>query len=105
MKKKIKKTIILVAIIVIIYFGYNFLFKKDTYRGFYYPGGCLTCEEDYIISPDLNSAEDCVRWAEGIKAQKGDQYDLWECGKNCKWKDGFSVCETTFGEEGTGQHY
>lgn len=104
MEEKIKKMIILIIVIAVIYFGYNLLFKKDTYRGFYYPDGCLVCD-NYIVSPDLNSAEDCVKWAEGIKSQSGNPKDLWECGKNCKWKEGFSICETTFGEEGTGEHY
>ena len=104
MQEKIKKIIILIIAITVIYLGYNLLFKKDTYRGLYYPDGCLVCD-NYIVSPDLKSAEDCVKWAEGIKGQSGNPKDLWECGKNCEWKDGFSMCETTFGEEGTGIHY
>lgn len=80
------------------------MFKKDTYRGFFYPDGCLVCD-DYIISPDLKSAEDCVKWGEGLKASRENLNDTWECGKNCKWKDGLSVCETTFDTEGTGIHY
>ncbi len=95
---------ILILIIAFIYFGYNFLFKKDNYQGFYYPNGCLTCN-NYIISPDLKSAEECVKWGEGIKSQSGNLTDRWECGKNCKWEGGFSLCEETFGEEGTGVHY
>ncbi len=104
MKEKIKIIIILIVIIVVIYFGYSFLFKKDIYRGFYYLDGCLVCD-DYIVSPDLNSAEDCVKWAEGIKGQSSNSNDTWECGKNCKWEGELSVCEETFGEEGTGTHY
>jgi len=104
MKEKITKIGISIIIIAVIYFGYTTFFKKDTYRGLYYPDGCLVCD-NYIVSPDLNSAEDCVKWAEGIKSQSGNPKDLWECGKNCKWKDGFSVCKETFGEEGTSIHY
>jgi hypothetical protein len=104
MKEKIKKILIFIIVIAIIYFGYNFLFKKDTYRGIFYPNGCLTCD-DYIVSPDLDSAEDCVMWGEGLRASRKNPNDTWECGKNCKWKNGLSICETTFGMEGTGEHY
>jgi len=105
MKEKIKKVTILIIVIGVIYFGYNIFFDKDTYKGFYYPNGCLVCEKDYIISPNLNSAEDCVKWTEGIKSQSENPNDIWECGKNCKPKIGFYVCEETFGEEGTGVYY
>jgi hypothetical protein len=104
MQEKIKKIIILIIVLAAIYFGYNFLFRKDIYRGFYYPNGCLVCD-NYIVSPDLNSAEDCVKWAEGIKNLNKNPQDLWECGKNCRWENGFSVCKETFGENGTGTHY
>jgi len=98
------KIIISIIIVAIVYFGYSFLFKKDVFRGIYYPNGCLICD-NYIVSPDLNSAEDCVRWAEGLKGNSKNPNDTWECGKDCKWKNGLSVCEETFGEEGTGIHY
>lgn len=62
-----KQIITLIIVVVIIYFGYSFLFKKNTYQGIYYLDGCLTCD-NYIVSPDLKSAEDCVKWAEGIKS-------------------------------------
>lgn len=104
MKEKIKKILISIVVIIVIYFGYSLLFSKDTYRGIYYPNGCLICN-NYIVSSDLNSAEDCVRWAEGLKSSSGNPNDTWECGKNCKWKNELSVCEETFGEEGTGFHY
>jgi len=104
MKEKIKIIILIAVIAIIIYFGYNLIFKKDTYQGIFYPNGCLTCD-DYIVSPKLNSAEDCVIWAEELKAARKNSNDKWECGKNCKWKNGLWVCETTFGMEGTGEHY
>ena len=46
-----KKILTIIAIIIIVIVAYNF-FKKDSYLGFYYPNGCLTCQEDYIFSPD-----------------------------------------------------
>lgn len=106
MEKKYKIILIVIGVLAVLYYlGYNFDFKRDTYKGFYYPDGCLVCEDKYIFSPTLNSAEDCVKWAEGLKSNSNNPNDTWECGKNCKWKNGFNVCETTFGEEGTGTHY
>jgi len=104
MKEKIKKLIILIIAITVIYFGYTLLFKKVVYRGFYYPDGCLTCD-NYIVSPDLSSSEDCVRWAEGLKGNSKNPNDTWECGKDCRWEGEFSICKETFGEEGTRVHY
>ena len=48
-----KKIITIVIVVVITIVAYNF-FKKDSYLGFYYPNGCLTCQEDYIFSPKFN---------------------------------------------------
>lgn len=75
----------------------------DRYRGIFYPSGCLTCD-NFKVSPDLKSAEDCVRWGERLRTARKNSDDTWECGKNCSWKDGFSICESTFGMEGTGLH-
>lgn len=96
MKTILATVAILIVVIAIIYFGYNFIFKKDTYKGFYYPDGCLVCEDKYIFSPVLNSVEDCIKWAEGLKSNSNNLNDKWECGKNCKLKNGFNVCEETF---------
>lgn len=93
-----KKIIAFFIVIAVIYFGYNLIFKKDNYNGFFYPDGCLTCEDNYIFSPTFNSAEECIDWAEGLKTDRNNPDDMWECGKNCKWKDGFNVCEETFDE-------
>lgn len=98
MKEKNKQIITLIVIIAIAYFGYNSIFKKDTYKGFYYPNGCLICEDKYIFSPVLNSAEDCIKWAKGLKFNSNNPNDTWECGKNCKQKNGFNICEETFDE-------
>jgi len=103
MKEKIKGIVILILIITVIYLGYNFLLKKDTYQGIYYPNGCLICD-NYIVSPELKSAEDCVKWAENIKSIRNNLSDTWECGKNCRWENGLSICKETFGMEGTGDH-
>jgi hypothetical protein len=109
MKGKLSKIIILFIIIFLIYLGYRFIFQKDIYqkdiyRGIFYPNGCLTCD-NFIVSPNLSSAEDCVIWAEALMTSRKNPDDLWECGKNCKWENGLSVCELTFGMEGAGLYY
>ncbi len=95
MKEKIKKAIILIVVIAVIYFGYNLFFKKDKWEGVYYPYGCLVCEENYIFSQPFETKEQCLNWAEGIKTGRNNPSDLYECGKNCKWKDGLMVCKET----------
>lgn len=66
------------------------------WEGFYYPNGCLSCEEDYIYSPIFSSLDDCRDWADSIRQSRGDNpTDQYECGLNCKKKDGFNVCKET----------
>lgn len=105
MKKEINKPVTIATIIAIIIVGYLLFHKEYTWQGVYYPNGCLTCEDDYIFSPIYKAKESCLIWAENMKLERNNENDLYECGKNCKWKEGFSVCEETFGEEGTGIHY
>ncbi len=93
----------IMMVMLFLYLGLNLLFK-DKYTGFYYPSGCLVCD-DYIVSPQLNSLEDCVKWVEGLKSNSKNTNDKWECGKNCKFKNGLNVCEETFGTKGTGIDY
>lgn len=102
--KQEKGNVVVVVLIIIILLMFVFS-KSDVakYRGFFYPNGCLVCD-DFIVSPNLNNAEQCVQWGENLRAARKNPNDTWECGKNCKWKDGFSVCESTFGMEGTGMH-
>ena len=93
-----KKIITIAIAIVVIIVAYNF-FKKDSYLGFYYPNGCLTCQEDYIFSPKFNDRASCLSWATTLKQQRNNPSDTFECGKNCKapdTKDGFYVCKETF---------
>lgn len=70
----------------------------NTWQAFYYPNGCLVCEEDYIFSPIFKSKEECFDWAEDVKARRGNENDLYECGKNCKKSEkygGLYICEET----------
>ncbi len=93
------KNFLIVAIImmIIIIIAYN-IFKKDTWLGFYYPNGCLSCQEDYIYSPELYDKESCLAWARNLQQSRNNPTDDFECGKNCEapnTNDGTYHCEET----------
>lgn len=93
-----KKILTIVVVIILVIVAYNF-FEKDSYLGFYYPNGCLACQEDYIFSPTFDNRASCLSWATTLKQQRNNPSDTFECGKNCKIpnsKDGFYICEETF---------
>lgn len=94
-----KKNVLIVsgAIIILAVAAY-FIFKKDTWTGFYYPNGCLTCQNDYIYSPKYDNRTDCLAWATNLKRQRNNPDDKYECGKNCKAPEtssGLYVCKET----------
>ena len=68
---------------------------KEKWQGVYYPDGCLVCEDDYIFSPVYDTKADCLDWAVSKKISRNNNNDLYECGKNCDWKDGLMICEET----------
>jgi len=73
-------------------------FFRETWQGFYYPNGCLVCQDDYIYSPLFNDRASCLAWASDLKAGRGNPSDKYECGKNCKtpdYKEGLYVCDET----------
>lgn len=90
-----KNFVTIIFIIVVIYFSFNFL-KGDTYIGFVYPEGCLSCESKWIKSPKFDKREQCLDWAHSILRQRNNSSDDFECAKNCKEKDGLNICEETF---------
>lgn len=93
--KNYKGIIILGLIVVGIYL---FLSGKETWQGFYYPDGCLICEDQYIYSPRFDDRASCLAWATNLKSQRNNPSDTFECGKNCKAPDhpgGLYVCEET----------
>jgi len=69
--------------------------SSNTWQGFYYPNGCLSCESDYIYSPIYKTKEECFDWAYSLKDERGNPSDLFECGKNCKDNGYYNVCEET----------
>lgn len=79
-------------IIVILSGCQSSIINKTTWQGTYYPGGCLTCEKDYVYSPTFDNFEDCKTWALN---KKSDPDDKITCNKNCKNPDeyGMQKCE------------
>lgn len=73
------------------------VFKKDTWKGAYYPDAENLLNS--IESPVFDSLDDCRNWVNAqvyLYNPDGYGYD-YECGKNCKLKEGFTslVCEET----------
>lgn len=68
---------------------------KNNWQGVYYPDGCLVCDEKYIFSPIFNNYDECQRWAIDIQNKRNNPNDQYECGKNCKYKDGIQICDET----------
>lgn len=90
-----KKVIILLFTILILT---GCSLKKETWQGFYYPNGCLECQEDYIFSPIFEDRASCLSWATTLRQERQNYLDEFECGKNCKvpeTKDGFYICDET----------
>ncbi|MFC1720732.1 hypothetical protein ACFL0K_00550 [Patescibacteria group bacterium] len=98
---KNKKTNSGILIMLIFIAGYFLFFNKNVWQGFYYPDGCLSCEEDYIFSPKFKGYDDgladCVTWGNNIRKQGNslEKGDIFECGLNCKNEIGLFVCEET----------
>lgn len=90
-----KNLLIIIITGTLIYFAYSF-FKGDTYIGFVYPDGCLSCESKWIKSPQFEKREQCLNWANNILRQRNNSADDFECAKNCEERDGLNICEETF---------
>ena len=93
-----KNIITWLVIIAALISGYYLFFQKETWQGFYYPDGCLVCEDQYIYSPVLENRASCLAWASDLKQRRGNPDDTFECGKNCKAPDhqgGLYVCDET----------
>lgn len=89
-----KGILALIIIVGLIYLGYN-LFFKETWQGFYYPNGCLVCEDDYIFSPIFNNQEECMNWGIEKRISRNNPNDTFECGLNCKKEGAFFICKET----------
>lgn len=92
------KPIIIAGSVAVLLIAAFLIFRKDTWTGFYYPNGCLTCQDEYIFSPTFHNRTDCLAWATNLKQQRNNSDDKYECGKNCKapqTSTGLYVCEET----------
>ncbi len=73
-----------------------FIFKKETWSGYLYPD--KENLSNWIESPSsFKSLDLCRAWAHDKATSLGlepGQYD-YECGLNCKNKDGMNVCQKT----------
>lgn len=89
------KHILLIFLFGIILGGCSF---RERWQGFYYPDGCLVCEDQYIYSPEFKDRVSCISWAHNLKAKRQNPNDDFECGKNCKAPDhvgGLYLCDET----------
>ncbi len=83
-------------VVLLVFLGAGCSSKSDTWQGFYYPNGCLSCDDDYVYSPVFQDRLSCFNWAYDYQNTKGSPNDLWECGKNCEIGEyGMNVCEET----------
>lgn len=88
------KVVFIITGIAVLYGLYGLFF--DNWTGFYYPDGCLFCEDDYIVKYDMKSKKECLEWAENLQIERNNPNDDFECGRNCKdWGDGMQICEET----------
>lgn len=91
-----RNIILIIVAVGLIIFSYFLFFKKADWQGVYYPDGCLVCEDDYVFSPVFKTKEECIDWGEDKSNNKAK--GLYECGKNCEWKNEFMICEKTVDE-------
>lgn len=90
------KNIIPVLVVILVIVFISSVFKKDVWSGYFYPSKynlSKWVESGYTF----DSLESCRIWAHNKAQELGidsTQYD-YECGLNCKYKNGFNVCEET----------
>ncbi|MDP2631184.1 MAG: hypothetical protein Q8P30_00255 [Candidatus Uhrbacteria bacterium] len=73
---------------------------SESWNGFYYPEGCLSCEDSYIFSPTFDNYNDCYAWARDIALEQNLGSDLFECGQNCKHDPVYgSICKETIDDD------
>lgn len=90
------KNIYSIIIIIVFVVVFILVIKKDIWSGYFYPNKDNLSE--WVESDSkFKSLEECRNWANNKAIElKLDitQYD-YECGLNCKYKDGFNICKET----------
>lgn len=86
-----------IGVLIVLGLIWWFWGKSVTWQGFYYPNASDLTKD--IKSPIFKSIDECRDWVNSMVYKynpSGTGYD-YECGKNCKKKDGMTVlvCETT----------
>jgi hypothetical protein len=93
MKDKNRSSLIILGLVVIVMI---LLFKKDQWSGYFYPD--RENLSSWIESPTtFKSLDLCRAWAHNKATElnlETGQYD-YECGLNCKIKDGMNICKKT----------
>lgn len=73
-------------------------FDSDYWAIFYYPNGCLHCENYQNDFPrSFDTLEECRNWGHNLKEYNDNPNDTFECGLNCKKHKDFDgyVCKET----------
>lgn len=86
---KIFSLVILIVVVMWLWPG------KDVWSGYFYPD--QNNLSNWVEGGNFDSLESCRNWAVNygyLKSIPVSDYD-YECGLNCKYKDGFNVCEKT----------
>ncbi len=91
-----KEVLFWVVIISIVFFVFNIFNAK--WSLFYYPEGCLSCVDKWVIQQDAYNSEEQCRDA-GYSMNKARGYvigDIFECGYKCKQVDATGyLCKKT----------
>jgi len=91
-----KSYLFLIVVIIVAFFGYNYFFGK--WSLFYYPDGCLSCVDKWIIKTNVYNSKEQCRDA-GYDINKTRNYvlgDTFECGYKCKQVDATGyLCKKT----------
>jgi uncharacterized protein YxeA len=90
------KKIFIIILFIIVIFTLSNVFKKDVWTGYFYPD--MNNLSSWIKSGEtFGSIEECRDWVDNTAIDLDLQRDVYdyECGLNCRYKNGFNVCEET----------
>lgn len=89
-----KQILSAIGVFILIFLVYSSFHPK--WSIFYYPDGCLTCEDKYIIQVDaFESREQCRDAGYNMRKLRENYEDTFECGSKCKYDESFYLCKTT----------
>lgn len=95
-----KKGIFIAIVFVLMGAGCAEQEERKMWTAFYYPEGCLACEDDWIIQPMFLSYEECYDWAFDLAKERNfSGEDEFECGTNCRVDynlGGIHRCDETY---------